>query len=126
MAIRLYKEPALENPVLVACWPGIGNIGLLAVDTLRRTLEAEEFGEIEPWHFFYPRRLLIRHGELRELEFPSNKFFFKKTDSRDLLFFIADEQPSWEGKVYAEGTKAYHMANLVLDVAVQFGCRKVF
>ncbi len=126
MAIRLYKEPALVNPVLVACWPGIGNIGLLAVDTLRRLLEAEEFGEIEPWHFFYPRKLLIRHGELKELEFPSNRFFFKKTDSRDLLFFIADEQPSWEGKVYAEGTKAYHMANLVLDVALKFGCRKVF
>lgn len=126
MTVKFYKEPKLENPILIACWPGIGNIGLLAVDTLRRMLEAEEFGEIEPWHFFYPRRLLIRHGELKELEFPSNKFFFKRTERKDLLFFIADEQPSWEGKVYAEGTKAYQMANLVLDVALQFGCRKVF
>lgn len=116
----------MENPTLVACWPGIGNIGLLAVDTLRRMLEAEEFGEIEPWHFFYPNKLLIRHGELKELEFPSNKFYFKKAGNRDLLFFVADEQPSWEGKMYAEGTKAYMLANLVLDVAVKFGCRKVF
>ena len=126
MAVKFYKQPKLENPILVACWPGIGNMGLLAVDTLRRMLEAEEFGEIEPWHFFYPRKLLIRHGELKELEFPSNKFFFKRTEKRDLLFFIADEQPTWEGKVYAEGTKAYQMANLVLDVALQFGCHKVF
>ncbi len=126
MGVRLYKEPKLENPILVACWPGIGNIGLLAVDTLRRMLEAEEFGEIEPWDFFYPRKLVIRQGELKELEFPSNKFFFKRTGKRDLLFFLADEQPAWEGKVYAEGTKAYQMAHLVLDVASQFGCRRVF
>lgn len=126
MAVRLYKEPKLENPILVACWPGIGNIGLLAVDTLRRMLEAEEFGEIEPWDFFYPRKLVIRQGELKELEFPSNKFFFKRTEKRDLIFFLADEQPAWEGKVYAEGTKAYQMAHLVLDVASQFGCRRVF
>lgn len=126
MGVRLYKEPNLENPVLVACWPGIGNIGLVAVDTMRRMLEAEEFGEIEPWDFFYPRKVLIRNGELKDLEFPSNKFYFKRTDKKDLMFFIAEEQPAWEGKAYAEGTKAYRMANLVLDVALQFGCRRVF
>ncbi len=35
MGVRLYKEPDLNNPLLVACWPGIGNIGILAVDMLR-------------------------------------------------------------------------------------------
>jgi proteasome assembly chaperone (PAC2) family protein len=126
MGIRLYKEPNLENPVLVACWPGIGNIGLVAVDTLRRVLEAEEFGEVEPWDFFYPRKVLIRNGELKDLEFPDNKFYFKRTEKKDLIFFIAEEQPAWEGKAYAEGTKAYQMANLVLDVALKLGCRRVF
>jgi hypothetical protein len=126
MGVRLYKEPNLKNPVLVACWPGIGNIGLVAVDTLRRMLEAEEFGEIEPWDFFYPRKVSIRNGELKDLEFPGNKFYFKRTDKKDLMFFIAEEQPVWEGKVYAEGTKAYQMANLVLDVALQFGCKRIF
>jgi proteasome assembly chaperone (PAC2) family protein len=126
MSIKLYKEPELHNPILVACWPGIGNVGLLAVDTIRRLLEAEELGEIEPWEFFYPRRVLIRGGELKELEFPGNKFYFKRTGIRDLVFFIAEEQPSWEGKAYAEGTKAYQMANLVLDLALKFGCRRLF
>jgi len=126
MGISLYKEPALEKPVLLACWPGIGNIGLVAVDTLRRTLEAEEFGEVEPWDFFYPRKVLIRDGVLKDLEFPNNKFYFKRTEKKDLIFFIAEEQPAWEGKTYAEGIKAYQMANLVLDVAVQFDCCRVF
>ena len=52
MGLRLYQTPQLKTPILIASWPGIGNIGLIAVDTLRGMLEAEEFGEIEPWEFF--------------------------------------------------------------------------
>jgi len=126
MGFRLYKEPKLVNPVLVACWPGIGNIGIMAVDMLRRMLAAEELGEIESRDFFYPRKVLIRDGELKDLEFPENKFYFKKAGQKDLLFFIGEEQPSDGGGVYAEGTKAYKMANLVLDVAQKFGCHRVY
>ncbi len=126
MGIRLYKKPKLHSPILIACWPGIGNIGIIAVDTLRRMLGAEELGEIEPWDFFYPRKVIIKDGELRALEFPINKFYFKKTAKKDLLFFIGEEQPSDGGRVYAEGTKAYRMANLVLDVALKFGCQRVY
>jgi len=126
MGVRLYKEPELENPVLIAGWPGIGNVGIIAVDTLRGVLRAEEFGEIEPWDFFYPKKILIRNGELKDLEFPSNKFYFKKTEKRDLIFFIGEEQPTEEGRAYAEGRRAYQMANLVLDVALKLGCQRAY
>jgi len=126
MGIRLYKEPKLEKPVLIASWPGIGNIGIIAVDTLRGIVRAEELGEIEAWDFFYPSKVLIRDGELKGLEFPSSKFYFKRTEGRDLLFFMGEEQPTEGGRAYAEGTKAYQMANLVLDVALKFGCRRVY
>jgi proteasome assembly chaperone (PAC2) family protein len=126
MGLILYKEPRLDNPVLIACWPGIGNIGIMAVDILRRTVGAEELGEIEPWDFFYPQKVLVRDGELEDLEFPSNKFYFKKAGKKDLMFFIGEEQPTDGTRTYAEGTKAYRMANLVLDMALKFGCRKVY
>jgi proteasome assembly chaperone (PAC2) family protein len=126
MGLRLYKTPQLENPILVASWPGIGNIGLIAVDTLREILEAEEFGEIEPWEFFYPKRASIKKGILEYLEFPSNKFYFKRAEGRDLIFFVGEEQPTEGGRLYAEGRKAYQMANLVLDVAEKFRCRRVY
>jgi proteasome assembly chaperone (PAC2) family protein len=126
MGVIIYKEPKLENPVMVASWPGIGNIGIIAVDTLRNMLEAEDLGEIEPWDFFYPKKVLIRNGELKDLEFPSSKFYFKRTGEKDLLFFIGEEQPADGGRTYAEGKKAYQMANLVLDVAQRFGCKRVY
>ena len=126
MGIRLHQEPQLENPILVASWPGIGNIGIIAVDTLRGLLEAEEFGEIEPRDFFYPKRVLIRKGILEHLEFPSSRFYFKKTQGRDVIFFIGEEQPSEGGRMYAEGRKAYRMANLVLDLAEKFECGRIY
>jgi proteasome assembly chaperone (PAC2) family protein len=126
MGIRLSQEPQLENPILVASWPGIGNIGIIAVDTLKGILEAEEFGEIEPWEFFYPKRVLIRKGILEYLEFPSSKFYFKRARGTDIIFFVGEEQPTEGGRMYAEGRKAYRMADLVLDVAEKFKCRRVY
>jgi len=119
MGIRFYKEPQLEKPDLIAAWPGIGNIGLIAYDTLRGMVEAEEFAEIEPWDFFYPRSASIKEGELKELEFPGCKFYFKRIGERDLLFFIGEEQPT-------ETKKIYEMASLVLDVAFHFECKRVY
>jgi len=94
MGIKLFVEPELDKPDLLCGWPGIGNIGLLAVNTLKGELEAEEFGEIEPWDFFYPTRVSIRNGLLRGLEFPTNRFYYKRLEKRDLIFFIGKEQPT--------------------------------
>ncbi len=126
MGIRLFTEPKLHQPDMVVGWPGIGNIGVITVDTLRQETGAEPLGDIEPWDFFYPNKVVIKGGVLEKLEFPSNKFYYKRLDDRDLLLFIGEEQPSEHGRMYAEGGKAYEMANLVLDVAEQFGCRRVY
>jgi proteasome assembly chaperone (PAC2) family protein len=126
LAIKLYKQPKLKKPDLLVGWPGIGNIGIITVDTLRSRLRAEEMGEIEPWDFFYPTRVRIKDGVLDDMEFPRNKFYYKKLEDKDLMFFVGEEQPSGRGRMYAEGGKAYEMANMVLDVAEKFGCRRVY
>jgi proteasome assembly chaperone (PAC2) family protein len=137
MAVRFHKEP---NPVEAAdsimfCgWPGIGNIGILAIDTLKSLLKAQEFGEIEPWEFFEPYKVTIEGGLLKNLEFPGNNFYFCRKASlsgqqlkgRNVLFFIGQQQPSEPRSRYAQGEKAYQMANLVLDVAEKFGCRRIY
>ena len=126
MGTILYKKPRLKQPIMLVGWPGIGNIGIITVDTLREQIQAEELGEIEPWDFFYPTRVRIKAGVLDDLEFPRNKFYYKKLGDKDLMFFVGEEQPSGTGRMYAEGGKAYEMANLVLDVAERFGCRRVY
>ena len=126
MGIRYIKEVALTDPVMIAAWPGIGNIGLIALDTLRRSLRAEQMALIEPHEFFYPKKVIIRGGELVELDFPASDFFYFRSGRRDLILFIGEEQPAEGGGVYATGSMAYGMANLVLDVAEKYGCRRIY
>ena len=126
MGVKLYRKPKLEKPIMFVGWPGIGNIGIIAMNTLKGILKAEELGEIESWDFFYPRKVSIRDGLLEDLDFPSNKFYYQRIEKKDLIFFIGEEQPTEGGRMYASGEKAYQMANLVLDVGLEFGCQRVY
>ena len=126
MRTRITKKPKLDSPDLIACWPGIGNVGIIAADSLRRQTGAKEMGYIEPADFFYPNKVTIEQGQLTSLEFPRSTFYYSKTDRRDILFFLAGEQPSDGLSPYGKGTKAYQMANMVLDVAQKFGCKRVY
>jgi hypothetical protein len=93
---------------------------------LRRVLKAEEFGEIEPWDFFYPDKVSIIDGLLRDLEFPANKFYYTRLQRGDLILFMGEKQPTEGERIYATGEKAYRLANLVLDVAEKSGCQRVY
>lgn len=126
MSVNLHIEPELQNPVMITSWPGIGNIGLLATDTLRQQMEAEKMGEIEPWDFFYPKKIVIRDSILESLEFPTSTFYYKKLPQHDVIAFIGEEQPTDASRPFAEGRKAYEMANMVVDVAEKFGCKRLY
>jgi uncharacterized protein len=126
MGTRIFKQPRLDNPVLIAAWPGIGNIGIIAVNAMRVILNAEPFAEIEPWEFFYPQKVVIKHGVLQDLVFPASRFYSSRVEGRDLVFFVGEEQPTDGERAYAEGSKGYQIANLVLDVAHEIGCQRIY
>ena len=126
MGFKLEKEPQLNAPDLVVGWPGIGNVGLMAVETAWRQLEAEYLGEIEPEPYYYPTGLSIKGGVMEKLTFPASRFYYKRVNGRDVIFFTGEEQPAESGSTYASGVKAYRMANEVLDVAERFGVGRVF
>jgi len=126
MGVRYFIEPKLDKPDLIASWPGICNIGLVATDMLRVQIGAEPLAEIEPWDFFYPKKVVIQGGVLRSLDFPGSTFYYARLKTKDVIVFVGEEQPADGARLYAEGRKAYQIANLVLDVAERFGCRRVY
>ncbi len=126
MGVILHKNLRLESPQLICSWPGIGNIGTLAVSTLRSQLDAQSFGEIEPWDFFEPRKVVVKDGLLEELVFPASTFYHRNLGGQDLIFFTGEEQPHGDGRLYASGEVALKMADMVLDTAEQHGCRRVY
>jgi proteasome assembly chaperone (PAC2) family protein len=106
-------------------WAGIGNVGLTAVSTLRRLVRAQPFGEIEPYSYFEPTKVIIKNGLIREMRFPTTKFYSHRlvdaraNDDSPLLFVVGERQPEDEAR-------AYEMASEVLDVAEQLGCRRIY
>jgi len=126
MGLRVFRKIKLNDPVMVASWPGIGNIGLIAIEYLRQNIECEPIGEIEPWDFFYPSRIIVKSSVLRELQFPASRFYLYRGAVRDIILFIGDEQPHDKLARYAKGGKAYEMAQLVIDMAERFECRRIY
>lgn len=118
-AIELYQEPVLNNPVMVAAWPGISNVALRAANYLKDKLGAEEFGQIKPFGFFSPAGVVVQEDVVRMLRFPESKFYYWKNTvaGNDMIIFISEAQPA---------LKQYEFASLVLDVAKKFNVERIY
>ena len=116
----------MKSPVLLASWPGIGNIGLIAIEYIRQQFPAALIAEIDPRDFYYPGSISVRNGLLETITFPTCHFYACRQNGRDFILFLSEEQPHEGSKRYAEGTRAYDMANLVLDVAEKYGCERIY
>jgi len=118
-AVKIYHEPELHTPSLIAAWPGVGNVALIAATHLKDKLEAAEFAEIEPEGFFDPGGVFIKDNLIENPTLPENKFYFwiNQNQGRDLIIFLSDAQPAYG---------AYAYSNAVLDVAERFGVNRVY
>ncbi len=117
-AVRFYREPELRNPSLVAAWPGMGGVAIVAARYLREKLGAHQLGVIEPYDFFDPTLVLVHQGITRELEFPENRLWFWESGAgNDLVILTAESQPA---------SGSYRLANLVLDISQRFNAKRVY
>jgi len=119
MSVKLFREPELKRPILLCGWSGIANVGLVAINTMRRLMRAEEFGRIEPYGYFDPTHVVIANGLIEDLRFPATRLFSRRRQDRDIVFLVGERQPE-------DTQKAYEMADEVLDVAEKLGCRRVY
>ena len=118
MAITFYKEPKLRNPIMVAAWPGMGGVAIIAARYLAEKLGAQEFGSIEPDEFFDLSGVLIEDNVVKEMEFPESKFYFWESGGgSDWIIFVGEAQPL---------TNSHRLANLVLDIAQRFKVKRLY
>jgi proteasome assembly chaperone (PAC2) family protein len=117
-AINLYKEPKLRNPYMVAAWPGMGGVAIIAARYLIEKWDAKELGSIDPGSFFDLSGVLIEDTIVKDIQFPEIKFYLsRRRGRRDWIIFVGDAQPLMNG---------YRLANLVIDVAEKFGVKKLY
>jgi len=116
----MIKKTKLNHPVLVAAWPGMGNVALRAASYLREELNAVEYEQIEPQDFFSVPTVLIRNGLIENIKLPESKFYFWKNEGgkNDLLIFLTAAQPI--------GGKEIIFSQLILEIAKKAGVEKIF
>ncbi len=118
--IRVSARPKLNEPNLLAAWPGVGNVAIIIATYLTSKLNFKDLAEIEPSGFFDPTGVLVEDSIIEAPQFPQSKFFYRKNEKRngsDLILFLGDDQPA---------SKGYDLANCVLDVGLRFHVKRVY
>ena len=115
--VKLSQRPKLRKPYMVAAWPGMGGVAIIAANYLRQKLGAEEFGEIVPCYFFSPAQVLIEDHLIQTPELPESKFYSWDRDrEHGLVIFTGSSQPE----------RGYEFAHRVLDVAEEFQVVRIY
>lgn len=112
--VRLKRWPKYNKPIMIASWPGVGNVSLIASRFLREKLDPAGLAFIDPLPFFTPSGIIVENNIVQEPQFPRSIFFGIKSPrkKRDIILFIGDSQPV---------AKGYELAEIVAQVAEQLG-----
>ena len=117
--IKLSAKPKLKAPVMLAAWPGIGNVAMLVANYLLDKLDFKDLAEIDASEFFDPIGVLSREHMIETPQFPQSHFYYwkNKKGDHDIILFIGDDQPD---------IKIYDFAGCVLDFAKGYGVERVY
>jgi hypothetical protein len=117
--VKLHARPKLNSPNMLASWPGISNVSVIAATYLRRKLDFEKLAEVEAFHFFDPIGVVVENSIVEAPQFPRSEFYYWKNTGggNDIILFIGEDQPA---------TKGYELANCVLDVGLQFQMKSIY
>jgi proteasome assembly chaperone (PAC2) family protein len=116
----LNDHPDLENPILIAGWPGMGLVAYKSVSYLIEHLEARPLAEFDIQDLYQVRGVTVNNGMVEHLEIPKGSAYFHKGNGNgsDLLLFLGDEQPV--------AGKELYLSREILEMARRLGCREVF
>jgi uncharacterized protein len=116
METRFHKRIRMEASVMIAGWPGMGNVATDAVDYLRRKLNARIFAEINAKSVYVPEGVLVERGQVSFPRPPSTTFYYRKNPPLTLL----------KGSSQIQGRDAELLLGKVLDAAKQVNTEAIF
>lgn len=119
-SILIKKRPHFKNPILIAAWPGMGDVALKAAVYLKNKLSAQEFAEMSASDFFHPSGIWIDNSQISMPVQPVGKFYFYKNPGKgsDVIIFISDAQPFIE--------KSDRYASEIIEFAISLKVRRVY
>ncbi|MBU0634886.1 MAG: PAC2 family protein [Candidatus Omnitrophica bacterium] len=119
-SIKIVKRPRLKNPILIAAWPGMGNVAVRAVEFMIEQLKPRLLAEVSSEGFFYSHEAWIINSQISLPRLPKGRFFYwsNPASRNDLIIFLCEAQPAVE--------KGYEYAEFVLELAEEFKIKRIF
>ncbi len=114
--IRYYKNINTVNPIMIAAWPGMGNVALGTADYIRRKLKAVRFAEIKTDPLAALDAVEVKSGLSKFPKTPLNTFYYTKDP--DIILF--------EGEIQPAGRPGIELLNKVLGVAADQKVSRIF
>jgi predicted ATP-grasp superfamily ATP-dependent carboligase len=105
-----------KRPIVMAAWPGMGNVGLITIDFLRRKLETHPFADIDMRPFFIPDSIMVKNGIAQFPDLPTSRFFYTKNP--DFIIFESDAQVG--------GRDGMMIIKMFLDVIDRFEIERIY
>lgn len=113
MKLNVLKElpRSFQASVMLAGWPGMGSVGIGAIDYIRRKLDAVAFAEIDMQSHFTPEAMIVEDGIAAFPDPPAHIFYV--VEEHDLIIFQSEAQIG--------GVPGDELLEKVLDVGQQVG-----
>jgi hypothetical protein len=94
--IKIHSRPKLKSPILVAAWPGMGEVAFTTAEYMAQKLQMKEFAEIPSEDYSPPTAISAKGSIIQPPYFPKNKFYYHKNanSQRDIVLFLGEAQPS--------------------------------
>ena len=118
MNMNVFKDirDEIQSPVLIAGWPGMGSVGVGAINYLRRKLNATHFADVDMSEYFTPDSVVVEDGLAKLPDIPSNAFYYIR--ELNLIIFESEAQISGAGGI--------KLMKQILDLADDLNVRSIY
>ena len=122
--IKISAKPKLKSPIMLAAWPGVGNVAMLVANYLLDKFDFKDLAEIDANQFFDPIGVLSREHMIETPQFPQSHFYYwkNKKGEHDIILFIGDDQPDF--KIYDFAGMCSGFCTVLWSGASLYLCRR--
>ncbi|HCK09482.1 MAG: hypothetical protein CME21_16785 [Gemmatimonadetes bacterium] len=114
--IRTDISADIQSPTLLAGWPGMGSVGVGAINYIRRHAEAVAFADIDMTEFFCHEEVVVENGIAKLPDMPAHVFYHLQ--GTDILVFESEAQVPGQGGI--------SLMNCVLDLAEDLEVQTIY
>jgi len=118
MKVRIFRNPKLTEPRMIAGLPGMGLVAKQTVDYFIEQTKAEVFGDVQV-PYFLPNMAIFNKGVLIPIKSDHTPFKFYFSKEHNLIIFRGDTQ-------FGNPINDHNLADKITDMAKDIGVKRIY